>query len=444
MKVWYNKYVYLIAIYNAMTYRKENPMKIKKLVCAAAAVLTALTISGCSVKVGTNTEVKDDKVVAVSTADNTDKIEITYLDFKKEYLYFLKGQGITDDSEESVAALCKSQRETIINYLMNERVILDKAKELGLDTLSTEEMDAVEEEYNKMVLRQVAYFAGLTNIDPEETPLTDEQTETGNKGFDDYLSECMLTRDDLLVWQVSAAFTDKLREEIVKDVSADYSEAESTFNDYVESIKALYESDPLEYESGVYSAYWIPDGSRRIKHILLGFEDTFTDELREMRSSGDDEGADRLREEKTAELSENTEKIINMLDNGADFDELIEEYSADKDGSAANPDGYLLIPDSTLYMAEFTEMGQALENIGDYDTTVTDYGVHIMLYADDAKVTEESVKGYKDYIYELLDSDKKSSHFNDTLREWRESYKFEVDYDALKIDEPAEQTTESN
>lgn len=420
-------------------------MKIKKIACAAAAVLTALTIGGCSVKVGTNAAVKDDKVVAESTAENTDKIEITYLDFKKEYLYFLKGQGITDDSEESVAALCKSQRETIINYLINERVILEKAKELGLDKLTDEEMDAVEEEYDRMVLRQIAYFAGLTNVDPEVSPLTDEQTETGNKGFDEYLASCGLTRDDLLVWQVSAAVTNKLREDTVKDVSADYSEAEETFSSYVESIKALYESNQLEYESGVYSAYWVPDGSRRIKHILLGFEDTFTDELGQMRDSGDDEGADKLREEKAAEFSETTEKIINMLDNGADFDELIEEYSADKAGSEANPDGYLLVPDSQLYMEEFTEMGQSLENIGDYDTALTDYGVHIVLYADDARVTEESIQGYKDYIYELLDSDVKNTHFNDTLREWREAYKFEIDYDALKIDEPAAaQTNESN
>ena len=421
-----------------MANRKETQMNIKKAACAAAAVLTALVIGGCSVKVGTNTEIKDDKVVAESTAENTEKIEITYLDFKKEYLYYLKGQGITDDSEESVAARCKTQRETIINYLINEKVILEKAKELGLDKLSTEEMDAVEEEYDRMVLRQIAYFAGLTDVDPEVTPLTDEQTETGNKGFDDYLASCGLTRDDLLVWQVSAAVTNKLREDTVKDVSVERSEAEATFNDYVDSIKNLYESNQVEYESGVYSAYWIPEGSRRIKHILLGFQDTFTDELGQMRENGDNEGADKLREEKSAEFAETKEKIINMLDNGADFDELIDEYSADKEGSSANPDGYLLVPDSQLYMEEFTEMGQSLENIGDYDTALTDYGLHIVLYAGDAVVTEESAESYVDYIFELLNDEKKDVYFNDSLKEWRDAYKFKTDYDALKIDEPAE------
>ncbi len=421
-----------------MANRKETQMNIKKAACAAAAVLTALVIGGCSVKVGTNTEIKDDKVVAESTAENTEKIEITYLDFKKEYLYYLKGQGITDDSEESVAARCKTQRETIINYLINEKVILEKAKELGLDKLSTEEMDAVEEEYDRMVLRQIAYFAGLTDVDPEVTPLTDEQTETGNKGFDDYLASCGLTRDDLLVWQVSAAVTNKLREDTVKDVSVERSEAEATFNDYVDSIKNLYESNQVEYESGVYSAYWIPEGSRRIKHILLGFQDTFTDELGQMRENGDNEGADKLREEKSAEFAETKEKIINMLDNGADFDELIDKYSADKEGSSANPDGYLLVPDSQLYMEEFTEMGQSLENIGDYDTTLTDYGLHIVLYAGDAVVTKESAESYVDYIFELLNDEKKDVYFNDSLKEWRDAYKFKTDYDALKIDEPAE------
>ena len=229
-----------------------------------------------------------------------------------------------------------------------------------------------------------------------------------------------------------------MREDTVKDVSVDRGEAESTFNDYVESIKNLYESNQLEYESGVYSAYWIPDGSRRIKHILLGFEDTFTDELAQMRDNGDNEGADKLREEKSAEFAETSEKIINMLDNGADFDELTEEYSADKEGSAANPDGYLVVPNSLLYMEEFTEAAQALENIGDYNTALTDYGLHIVLYAGDAEVTEESAESYVDYIYELLNDDQKATYFNDSLKEWREAYKFEIDHDALKIDKPAE------
>ena len=66
-----------------MANRKETQMNIKKAACAAAAVLTALVIGGCSVKVGTNTEIKDDKVVAESTAENTEKIEITYHDIKK-------------------------------------------------------------------------------------------------------------------------------------------------------------------------------------------------------------------------------------------------------------------------------------------------------------------------------------------------------------------------
>lgn len=418
--------------------RKENPMNIKKTVCAAAAVLTALTIGGCSVKMGTNAKIKDDRVVAESTAENAGKLEITYLDFKKEYLYFLKGQGITDDSEESVAARCKTQRETIINYLINEKVILEKARELSVDKLSEEEMDAVEEEYDRMVLRQVAYFAGVTNTDPEVTPLTDEQTETGNKGFDEYLADCGLTRDDLLVWQVSAAVTEKVREEVTRDVNVERSEAEETFGEYVESIKALYESNQAEYEGGVYSAYWVPDGSRRIKHILLGFDTAFTDELGEMRESGDDEGADKLREEKAAEFAETSEKIANMLDNGADFDELIEEYSADKEGSAANPDGYLVVPDSRLYMEEFAEAAKTLENIGDRCTALTDYGLHIMLYADDARVTEESAKGYIDYIEELLNDEKKGTFFSDSLTEWRRSYKFKIDNEALKIDEQTE------
>ena len=44
-----------------------------------------------------------------------------------------------------------------------------------------------------------------------------------------------------------------------------------------------------------------------------------------------------------------------MLDNGADFDELIAEYSADAAGSEMYPEGYTVIPNSVSHVKEFVE-----------------------------------------------------------------------------------------
>jgi parvulin-like peptidyl-prolyl isomerase len=425
-------------------------MKFGKILSAATAAALAVSLCGCSIKLGTNTKISDDLVVAKAAgeiAGGDDSLNITYGDFRKEYLYYLKGQGITDDSDESVADTCKEQRSTIINYLINEKIIFQKADELGVGTLTDEEMDEVESEYNDLIDEQIEYFASIADFGTLETGevISDSDKEQrGSDDFDKYLEDCGLTRDDLLMWQVSSAVTQKVIDEVTKDVTVEYSEAQAKFDDYVESIKALYADDVSEYETGgYYSAFWIPDGSRRIKHILLAFDDDFADELSELRDS-DDEAADEARAEKAEEMQEQAQEIINMLDNGADFDELITEYSADSSGSTYYPDGYLVVPNSVSFVSEFTEAAYSLENVGDYCEAVSDYGVHIILYASDAVVTDEEIDSYVEYIYEQLDSSAKNSYFSEKLNEWKEEYAYEIDYDTLKIDEPSDETAETS
>lgn len=431
-------------------------MKNKRILCAAAAAAVTVAVCGCSVRIGTNNvrEVEDDYVVAKPSVDtvidigadtdgetvsiDANALGITYLDFKKEYLYYLKAMGIADDTDESVADSCKEQRATIINYLINEQIIYDKARQLGVSTLTAEEMDSVETEYEELISEQIDYFAGIADYsDLGTAEVSDDEKELrGGEAFDEYLADCGLTRDDLLMWQVSSAVTNKVYAEVTKDTTVEYSEAQQTFDDYVASIQALYEDNVYEYESGAYSVYWIPDGSRRIKHILLSFDESFTDELTDMRDNGDDDGADELRAEKAAELEQTADDIIGMIEGGSDFDELITEYSADASGSSLYPDGYLVVPDSEYYMQEFTDAALSLENVGDYCTAVTDYGVHIILYASDAAVTDEDVESYVQYIYETLDTNAKTAYFNELLDQWKEEYSYEIDYEALRLDDP--------
>lgn len=201
-------------------------MKFKGIMCAALAAVTAVSMCGCSVKFGTNKQIKDTTVVSQGEGPSAQgkDMKVTYGEFKKEYLYYLKTQGIEDDSAEEYADLCKERRATIINYLINEKIILDKAKELGIGTLSDEEMDAVEEEYNALVAEQVEYFAGLSDGEKETSEeLSDADKEKrGNEKFDEYLADCGLTRDDLLMWQVNSALTNKVIEETVKEQGVEY------------------------------------------------------------------------------------------------------------------------------------------------------------------------------------------------------------------------------
>ena len=423
-------------------------MKIRKILSLTAAAAIALTLTGCNIRTGTNIfescivsmDLDDEDIVALPAGEahkDSKELEISYLDFKKEYLYYLRGYSAKDDTEEEYAETFRAQRETIINYLINERILNDKAHEMGLDNFTQEELDALEEEYQKNLTAQYEYFgeyADYGTLAEGETVSAEEKLQRGEEEFDKYLADCLLTRDDLLMWQRNALIAEKVKEEIAKSVIVDRAEAEDVLAKYIEDVKKIYAEDPVAYETeGAYTSFWLPDDARNIKHILIALEEIDSDEIMALRKSGDEEGADALREEKLAEIKQQADEIVNMLDNGADFDELIPEYSADAAGSAAFPSGYTLIPDSVSYVDDFVDAAYSLENIGDYTLAASDYGWHIVLYASDASVPQEDLDMFTGYILENLVSKAQEAKYEETLKQWSEEYDYEVNYEALAI-----------
>lgn len=411
-------------------------MKLSKILSAGTAAVLAIALSGCSMKFGTNTEPKDDLVVAEPQNGGDDDMKIAYKDFKKEYNYSLKRSGIEDDREESIAETCKTERQSIITYLINERIIMKKAAERGISELSEEEMNAVEKSYNAQIEEQIAAFAEDADFGTaESTDITDEKRrEQGEKDFDAFLEDCGLTRDDLLSWEVSSAITQKLIDDVTKDL--EYSDAEEAFGNYEEQVKQLYSDDIAQYEQS-FTSVWLPEGARMVKHILIGFDSDTITEITEARKGDDNAAADKLRKEKAAELQDKVDEVQKKLDDGADFQALITEYSADAESSSANPDGYIMIPNGTRYVDEFQKAAFELEKIGDRKVCVSDYGVHIVLYAADAKVSDEQKKSFTDYLYDQL----KNNAFGKQINEWKTEYNYKIAYEALRLDDPAESSS---
>lgn len=408
-------------------------MKINGILYAGTAIFLAGALSGCSVKLGTNSSKDPSRIVAEPAAgDYGDDMKITYGDFEREYKYALKGAGIEDDTEESVAASCRTQRETIVNYLINERIILKKAGEMGVLSLTEEEMNSAEEQYNSQIEEQIEYFGGKADYGDRDASAVsdDEKRERGEKDFDEYLRDCGLSRDDLLTWSVNSAITNKLIAEVGKSV--EYSEAETSFKEYEEKIKQLYSDNIAEYENGGFTQVWVPEGARMIKHILLGFDDDTMTELETKRSGGDDAAADKLRGEKADELQPKVDEVLKKLDGGEDLKSLILEYSNDAAASSMYPDGYVVIPDGVGYMKEFQEAAFEMKNVGDRTVCVTDYGVHIMIYAADAEVNPDHIKEFTDYLYEQMIQ----TRFSEKMEEWKAEYDYKIDRETLRIDDP--------
>ena len=128
----------------------------KKRTAAVAAMLACtMMFSGCSDSIltssgtdnTTSTEniwtANDDDVVAWTTVDSLsaeDKeyYQVKFKDFYSEYAFTIANYGL-DETNSAYASYAQYYRKNIIDMLTNEKLIMKKASELGLDQLSEEE-----------------------------------------------------------------------------------------------------------------------------------------------------------------------------------------------------------------------------------------------------------------------------------------------------------------
>ena len=317
--------------------------------------------------------------------------------------------------------------------MIYDKVMLLKAKEFGCDVLTDEEKDEVKKEFDNEISNQIALYGDKADYSdlPQGTEITAEmKKERGEKEFEKLLESCGMVREDIYRWIESYKISQKMLD-YYKNNKVDIKEAEDIFEDYVNDIKETYEKSVSDYEKGDYSLFWIPEGSRRIKHVLLGFDDETLKQIKKYREEKNDEAADKLRTEKAAELAEKQAAVEKAIDNGDKWEDILLQYSADAAGSSAYPDGYLVVPNGTSYVKEFQKAAFVPEKVGDRTTCVSDYGLHIMIYASEAKVSEEEQKNIVDYLRYNISQNK----FSEEMKKWVDEYAFEIDRKALRIEE---------
>ncbi len=409
-------------------------MNFRKITAAAAAAAIIL-VCGCSVRSSSAA------AWAAGSVDNKDSLTISIDDFNKEYKFWLFQQQIPDDTASEVTDKCAEQRSSIINYLINEKIVLDQADKLGI-TLTDDDMTAIEESYNQLIDQYIDSCKDYVNAGESGTgeAVGDSAVlEEAEKYFDQKLEECGMTRDDILMSARSDKIQEKLKEKLAEEDPVERSDAEEEYKAIAESVEQMYEEEPTYYESySYYSYYWLPENSRRIKHILLKFEDADTTEISTLRANEDDEAADEARQAAAEKLLPTAEDIMAQLEAGADFDELVKQYSADSGSTSDDFEGYLVVPNGGIYYTEFQQGAYELENIGDYKTVTTDIGVHILLYAADAQLDDETTQMIIDVIYEDLQENAADAAYSAAMQQWREEYDYNIAYTALDIEKPQE------
>ena len=175
---------------------------------------------------------------------------------------------------------------------------------------------------------------------------------------------------------------------------------------YVSVYRARYEDDIPLFEQEVLlsggQTYYIPEGYRRIKHIVMALPD-----------------ADAA----SAQIA----AIYQALDAGESFESQMQRYSYD---TSVPPEdaGYLLHADSQLWDEAFLSTALALEKPGDVsEPVVTSAGVHIILYAADEPAGPLALTDEQhDLLTQAALTDKQTRRLEELVSQWREAYDIET------------------
>lgn len=260
--------------------------------------------------------------------------------------------------------------------------------------------------------------------------------------LDEALAKCGLSSEIFYTWETNSFVQEKLFNSLIENIEITDEQVSEMFNEYVEYAKEAYADSPYSYESNsAYTSVYIPEGTRTVSQILILFDEDTRSAINTARSGGDDEEADRLREEayQNADIQQKTADLKNLIESGNDFTELQETYNED---SSNLP--YRVVVGSEQYVSEFVDAVFSIDEIGGIsEPTLTDYGIHFIRYDSEAELSEEEIAEITESMRSYLADAEAANIQNAAYAEWFERYSYTTDYETLRIDNPNEENAET-
>lgn len=390
----------------------------KRVLAAILAAAAAAVFCGCNM-VSVNKEKDEAQVVAVVGGT-----EITKGEFYDTLDSTLSMYGMTRaDIEKSESK--DEMLESILDSAVTEELLYQKAKEDGLVDESDEHVEEVKKEIQDTLDQQLESYKESSESEEEAQRLYDEYVQ--QNGYDDLDAKAREQIRNDAINEVYANVTDP--------VEATEDDARKYFEEQVEIQKEAIDADPAAYSN--YSSdgnYYNPAGSVYVKNLLISLPDDVQSEISQMRSDGDDAGADALREQALTQIQSQAESALERAEAGENFDTLIEELGQDP-GMESEPYktyGYMAYEGSN-FVSEFEDAALKLTKDGEISPLVaTDFGYHILerVSQADGEVPFDTVK---DAILSSLTSEQQSEAYQNFLNELKENSDITLHTDLLVL-----------
>ncbi len=351
-------------------------------------------------------------------------VDVSYADVKKYYDTIAAQYGsMFDVTDPSISGPLK---EMSINYAVTEQVVKQKAQELGLDKFTDEELAELQanaDESYKQAYDQVAAMFTSQGIAADQLQSTVEA----------YLADYNYTPSVIFGQMKDAKLFERAFNTVTGDLDIEEAELKVLFDERVAAAKAAYEANLGQYDTDVSSGnviYFVPEGVRSVKHILVKMDGAEAAELKNALAEldalpEDDPGRAALVEKiegLKAPVQAKLDEIQQKIDAGEDFNALIDAYGEDPgmmEGQPNRDTGYTLSASTTIYDPPFQAAAMALEKPGDVsEPTLGAYGYHFIRYDHDIESKEADFEVEKAAMKEAELSARKTELQNQAIEAW--------------------------
>ena len=247
------------------------------------ALLTALLmLAGCNL-IATDPVLDAQQVVAkvgdteITKGEWLEQTEnVLYNNQLMYYYYYGMSYDVTDSQAIADA------RSTAIDNLITYEVLTQKAAEEGLDVLSEEEQAQVEESVQS---DWDSYLDSYTTLYFSDSEMEGEELESAVIAR---MEQDGITQEALREMYTDEIVDDHLYQFAIQDVEVTDDEVQMEYDGLVLDQQGTLDTTPTLYQSYVSNGtdiYYVPEGYRGIKQILIALDDEQASEISELQST---------------------------------------------------------------------------------------------------------------------------------------------------------------
>ncbi|MHC1786584.1 MAG: peptidylprolyl isomerase [Christensenellales bacterium] len=362
-----------------------------------------------------------------------------------------------------------SDYQYAVEFLVRQRVLDQKIKDMGFDQFTAEEQDAFQKEaqaqWEEGIESYVTYYLSEDTEAARAELRTQAEAFYTQQGFDLALLTANVSR---------RAAIDRMTSYLVGGYQPTQEEIDATFQQYGASYQQNYENNVTAYEYntiyGQQPSWYTPAGYRGIIHILLQPDAAVLDAYNQLASAFEEqqnlvdadpavttapeatadpaalptatpvpvtqEQVDKARQAVLDAVKADTDAIYASLSSGETFEALIAKYGKDPgmQDEATLKDGYLVHKESVVWDPAFTAgaFSGKMAAVGDVsDPIVSSHGVHILKYLRDVPSGLIMTDAIGAEIADYLTSVKESEAYAAAYAGWETEVTIEYDQEAI-------------